>query len=215
MMNRNGQSDKSKTRVCGLKYSSMTLLLLLLRLSALLCSTRTTRAYSNVFDRLRKRPPIDIASELGTSPAFGHAFFDPLGLATEENFARYREVELKHGRVAMLATVGVVLPPLLLTPADGGASFGIAAAAATPPLAWASFVLLVGIIETMVLVPRDATAMPGDYGVGYFGSVDKARHERSLLCELENGRLAMLAFVAQVVLESRTGESVVDAWSTR
>merc|ERR1719469_933600 len=43
-------------------------------------------------------------------------YFDPLGLlkagpygSTEDNFRRYREVEIKHGRVAMLATVGMLV----------------------------------------------------------------------------------------------------------
>jgi hypothetical protein len=32
--------------------------------------------------------------------------FDPLGLASEENLVSYREAEIKHGRVAMLAALG-------------------------------------------------------------------------------------------------------------
>jgi hypothetical protein len=41
----------------------------------------------------------------GALPPTG--YFDPLGLATSEAvFDQYRAVELKHGRVAMLAVVG-------------------------------------------------------------------------------------------------------------
>ena len=38
-------------------------------------------------------------------------FFDPLGLAPpdKENFAKYRESEIKHGRIAMLAVLGVII----------------------------------------------------------------------------------------------------------
>ena len=32
--------------------------------------------------------------------------FDPLNLASEENLAKYREAEIKHGRLAMLAALG-------------------------------------------------------------------------------------------------------------
>lgn len=45
--------------------------------------------------------------EIGVLAPLG--FFDPLGLCAdgnEEVFARRRAVELKHGRVAMLAVVG-------------------------------------------------------------------------------------------------------------
>merc|ERR1711971_290401 len=46
----------------------------------------------------------------GALPPAG--FFDPLGLAekaTDATLARYREAEVTHGRVAMLATVGFLV----------------------------------------------------------------------------------------------------------
>merc|ERR1712071_691346 len=48
-------------------------------------------------------------SELGSQPPLG--FFDPLGLVADGNektFDRLRYVELKHGRIAMLAVLGHV-----------------------------------------------------------------------------------------------------------
>ena len=48
--------------------------------------------------------------EIGVLAPLG--FFDPLGLCAdgnEEVFARRRAVELKHGRVSMLATLGIVV----------------------------------------------------------------------------------------------------------
>jgi hypothetical protein len=50
--------------------------------------------------------PIALQEELGCSPTLSFIFrrngekplyFDPLGLATDDNFARMREAELKHG----------------------------------------------------------------------------------------------------------------------
>ena len=48
----------------------------------------------------------DVMDEAGISAPFG--FFDPLGLCPKDkkNFRKYRESELKHGRIAMLAIVG-------------------------------------------------------------------------------------------------------------
>lgn len=46
-------------------------------------------------------------NELGAQPPLG--FFDPLGLVTngdQAKFDRLRYVELKHGRISMLAVVG-------------------------------------------------------------------------------------------------------------
>ena len=49
-------------------------------------------------------------SEVGAQPPLG--FFDPLGLlddGNQETFDRLRYVEIKHGRISMLAVVGYLL----------------------------------------------------------------------------------------------------------
>jgi hypothetical protein len=53
-----------------------------------------------------KFDPKDMA---GVSDPFG--FFDPLGLCpdNEAAFKKYRESELKHGRIAMIAVLGVII----------------------------------------------------------------------------------------------------------
>ena len=61
--------------------------------------------------------------EAGVSEPFG--FFDPLGISpiTKRDFSKYRESELKHGRVAMLAVLGVFVGekfPLLFGSSIGG-----------------------------------------------------------------------------------------------
>jgi Chlorophyll A-B binding protein len=60
--------------------------------------------------------------------------------------------------------------------------------------------IVCGILETQILIPRDPQDIPGDYGVGYFGIRDIGRHERSLVVELEHGRLAMMAFLYWLVV---------------
>ena len=49
------------------------------------------------------------ASESGVSGPFG--FFDPLGLCPDnkKDFQKYRESELKHGRIAMIAVLGILV----------------------------------------------------------------------------------------------------------
>ena len=51
----------------------------------------------------------DPKSQSGISGPLG--FFDPLGLCPgdEASFKKFRESELKHGRIAMLAVLGVVV----------------------------------------------------------------------------------------------------------
>ncbi|KAL9138938.1 Light-harvesting complex-like, partial [Amphidinium carterae] len=52
-------------------------------------------------------------SERGVQDPVG--FFDPLGFTADgsvENFKRRRQTEMKHGRVAMLATMGYITPEI-------------------------------------------------------------------------------------------------------
>jgi hypothetical protein len=160
--------------------------------------------------------PVSLQEELGSSPTLsfllqrdeGEVFFDPLGLATDDNFSRYREAELKHGRVAMLAVVGSLIPHFskdhhLVSDLQQGK---------VPSLyhlypdynEWTvsdgiRLVVLCGFLETLVLVQSSPQDMPGDYGLGYWGVRDKGKHERSLVCELENGRLAMIVMFYYLV----------------
>merc|ERR1711937_381718 len=55
-------------------------------------------------------PPFNPAEQLGVTAPLG--FFDPLGFSKvddEEGFKIFRVAELRHGRVAMMASVGAVL----------------------------------------------------------------------------------------------------------
>mmetsp|Transcript_30868 Transcript_30868/g.61119 ORF Transcript_30868/g.61119 Transcript_30868/m.61119 type:complete len:309 (+) Transcript_30868:110-1036(+) len=191
-----------------------------------------------------RRRPIPVSEEMGTS-VFG--FFDPLSIASDENFARYREGELKHGRVAMAASVGLIVPDFFKVRTQGlglpnflrlqnfqlkildciqfggnlswsaGITFsdvpaGIGAIWAVPLLGWAQILLFVGVLERFVFVQRGWGEMPGDYGTGYFGKIDKSANERQLLLELDCGRLAMIAVVGQVAGELMTGYTVIGQW---
>eukprot|EP00424_Heterocapsa_rotundata_P000356 CAMPEP_0168648772 /NCGR_PEP_ID=MMETSP0503-20121227/10400_1 /TAXON_ID=89963 /ORGANISM="Heterocapsa rotundata, Strain SCCAP K-0483" /LENGTH=142 /DNA_ID=CAMNT_0008692295 /DNA_START=93 /DNA_END=517 /DNA_ORIENTATION=+ len=52
-------------------------------------------------------------NELGVQAPVG--FFDPAGFAADgnaENFARRRQTEIKHGRIAMLAAMGYITPEI-------------------------------------------------------------------------------------------------------
>ena len=161
-------------------------------------------------------------------PIFNNEFFDPLELADDDNFAIYREAELKHGRVSVLATLGMTLPDFFkdtLVPENLYLSkslelrfqdvpCGLKALSVVPREGWLQILLAVGFIDTFVLVQRNLNAMPADYNVGYFGLVGKARHENELEAEIEIGRLAMVAFVIQVVEELVSGKSVAEFWSS-
>jgi light-harvesting complex I chlorophyll a/b binding protein 1 len=153
--------------------------------------------------------------ELGVLSPVG--FWDPFNYATSpEQFRRYREVEIKHGRVAMAATLGYIVAetglrwPASLT-LDGSVSFsdipnGIAAIPAIPGLGWVQIVFLVGCLEAGPLAQSEDAA-PGDLGWKYFGVKyeDGDVKADKLNKELSNGRLAMFGILGMLVEDKLTG----------
>mmetsp|Transcript_125974 Transcript_125974/g.352738 ORF Transcript_125974/g.352738 Transcript_125974/m.352738 type:complete len:218 (+) Transcript_125974:98-751(+) len=160
--------------------------------------------------------PVSLQEELGCSPTLSKIlqregplmyYFDPLGLATDDNFARYREAELKHGRVAMITFCWSWISSFASSSASDLPRYvlDILSQKQLPPIfelihQWPltdiyKFLAICGILETVVLVQVNPQDMPGDYGLAYFGVRDKGRHEESLVSELENGRLAMLVML--------------------
>lgn len=97
------------------------------------------------------------ADEPGVLPPTG--FWDPLGLSRnidQATFDQYRAAELKHGRVAMLAVLGYVVPEFyrfdysfdlagdITTKTVGN---GVAALSDIPLLGWAQIFFLIGAVD--------------------------------------------------------------------
>merc|ERR1719387_2927605 len=117
-------------------------------------------------------------SETGVQAPVG--FWDPLGLSSDGsafNFARRREVELKHGRVSMFATIGYMVPeyyklPGFLSPSYGvefaDVPNGLGALSKVPALGWLQIVLLAGVTEIQIYKDT-VNGEPGNYGAGFLG----------------------------------------------
>merc|ERR1719251_671413 len=155
-------------------------------------------------------------SELGAQPPLG--FFDPLGLldnADQERFDNLRYVELKHGRISMLAFLGQITTRYgIHLPGDidlSGTSFdsipeGWAALDAIPGPGLLQLVAFIGFLEAAVM--KDVTGegeFVGDFRNGYidFGW-DQFSEEAKLSkrgIELNNGRAAMMGILGLMVHE--------------
>ena len=111
--------------------------------------------------------------ELGAQPPLG--FYDPLGLVAdgnEANFDRLRFVEIKHGRIAMLAVVGylieeagVRLPGAI---SYDGTQFsdipsGFAAIGAIPSAGLFQLFAFIGFLETFVMKDVTGGEFIGDF----------------------------------------------------
>ena len=164
--------------------------------------------------------------EVGAMAPLG--FFDPLGLmadADQAEFDRLREVELKHGRVSMLAAVGYLTTASGYRfpnfPADVPAGFGawkalLATDDGTNVLAQmgAFFAVAEIVNREAVWVEGVKAEFPGDYRNGAldFGwdKYDAATKLRKRTIELNNGRAAMMGILGLMVHE-QLGVSILPA----
>merc|ERR1719217_1356516 len=151
-------------------------------------------------------------SELGVQAPAG--FWDPAGFTKdgdEDAFKRRREVELKHGRVSMFATIGYIVPeyfrwPGFLSPSLGlkfsDMPNGLAAFSKLPVVAWAQMLTFAGLVEVSIY-NEQINDEPGDYeNAGILGvpnasgpMADEEGRKKKLNAELANGRLAMTAIM--------------------
>ena len=145
----------------------------------------------------------DFDTEIGSQAPLG--FFDPLGLlkdADADRFNRLRYVEVKHGRISMLAVLGhIVTTGGVRLPGSidlEGTSFesiptGLAALSKIPAAGIAQIVLFVGFLELAVMKDIDGTGdFVGDFRNGAFDlgwdTFSPEDQERKRAIELNNGR---------------------------
>jgi len=148
-------------------------------------------------------------------------FFDPLGFtkdASPETIKKYREAELKHGRVSMLACFGMITADKWHPLFDGKLSSNpLLAATQTPKLGWLQIILFIGFIEVLgILNSRRPDYQPGDF----LGSAQWETDEGWISYqtkELNNGRLAMFGAIGMLTGSYITGKGpleVMDAGNT-
>merc|ERR1712151_675886 len=159
-------------------------------------------------------------NELGVQAPDG--FWDPLEFTSdgdEDLFKRRRTVEIKHGRVSMLACMGYMTPeitgkwPGYLSP-SAGLKFadipnGLAAVSKVPALGWLQILAWGGYCE---LSKEESAPGSGDYGFKLISSNDPEVVKRKLNAELANGRLAMMAIIGMFYQDGLTGSAWGD-WS--
>merc|ERR1719282_1728615 len=163
--------------------------------------------------------------ELGAQPPLG--FYDPLGLVADgdqEKFDRLRYVEIKHGRISMLAVVGYLvtyagsrLPGNIDYSGTKFADvrYGFAAFNDISGAGIAQIVALIGVLELTFM--KDATGegeFVGDFRNGFidygWDSFDEETKLKKRAIELNQGRAAMMGLLALMVHEE-LGVSILPA----
>merc|ERR1719326_650335 len=165
-------------------------------------------------------------------------FFDPLGFCsadgiTEGKIKFYREVELKHGRVGMLAAVGLVVGESFHPLFGGNIDVPAYLAFQQTPLQtfWPAVVFAIAIPEIYSVFSFETPALfsggplgakagnpwsirsdheSGDLGFDPLGlkPTDPAELKEMQTKELNNGRLAMIAAAGMIVQELATGQKL-------
>jgi len=158
----------------------------------------------------------------------GNKGFDPLGLARNiEELDTYREAEIKHGRLAMLAALGwpaserlqpyfaqVTGAPNLLSGGEKAPSLLNGGLENINPFFFIGILAFTAFVETEVLtkMKKKENRKPGDLGFDplglYFGKTEDVKRDYELK-ELQNGRLAMIGIVGYVAEEFVTKFSVL------
>lgn len=147
----------------------------------------------------------------------GNAEFDPLGFSDNFDMKWLRESEIKHGRSAMLATVGFIMQQFWTLPGYehvDDSNLGPAVVGVSPML---QIVFGMGVLEwwsnngkvTMENMFEDSSRVPGNLGFDPMGlgkGKSKEEMEELELKEIKNGRLAMLAIGGMIHHNWVTGE---------
>ncbi|CEM11606.1 unnamed protein product [Vitrella brassicaformis CCMP3155] len=142
--------------------------------------------------------------------------WDPLGLSQNEDaLSLYRAAELKHGRVCMMAVLGVIvqtyfqLPdPVFNNPRPLEA---IVQVWQQRPEAIIQILLAIGATELYFLrqSPEDPPGSLQNFGAA-FRPRDEAKFEELQRKELKNGRLAMIGISGMLVQEALTGQGPLE-----
>ena len=160
-------------------------------------------------------------------PASGEGgFFDPLGLSEgidDQKLNWYRAAELKHGRVCMVASLGlliqgfgVALPNPSFTETNGLSAIG--KIWTENPAALIQIVVSIAAVEVLCASIDAAGTFdrPGDYGwdPANIRPADEDKLDELQTKELKNGRLAMLATAGMLYQQSLTGQGVIEQLAT-
>uniref|UniRef100_A0A6S8X7Z8 Plastid light harvesting protein n=1 Tax=Ditylum brightwellii TaxID=49249 RepID=A0A6S8X7Z8_9STRA len=142
--------------------------------------------------------------------------FDPAGFSERapEWLPWFREAELKHGRQAMLATVGFVVPEFIRIPGEQF-SFenipNVIEAHDKLPDSMSQIFLWISLAEAMSFPALAGLGKydraPGDWSFDPLGlfPTDPEKQKEMQLAELKNGRLAMIAIGGMVTGAAITG----------
>jgi len=188
-----------------------------------------------VFGKKAPAPTPVVVESVWADPIAGHSStlsmddisWDPLGLASEDKLAEYREAELKHGRLAMLAALGwpasEALEPVIAK-FTGAKDELIETAGRAPALLNGGLeenqipyflgTVLLGAAFADIYgqkIQVEQGLEPGNVGFDPLGLFpdDIETQEKYRIAELKHGRIAMVAVALYALEEAISGTSIL------
>jgi hypothetical protein len=174
-------------------------------------------------------PFLGCSKVLQESDLAGNVGFDPLGLAkNKEQLWEYREAEIKHARLAMLAAVGWPVSEVMdrniaeffnaqsvLDEGDRVPSVLNGGMGKIAPQWWGFCLGLCAAIDMYGAAKArrgDPDYFPGNLSFDPMGlyPADKEGQEKRKLAEMKHGRVAMMGVLGYVIEEAKTHIAVVD-----
>jgi len=155
----------------------------------------------------------DPKTQVGVTGPLG--FFDPAGFTAEEDeakFMHYRRAEIKNGRAAMMATLGLAAQSFGHLPGYENVPNGLAAQWTEPGSSTLIVIFFfIGGLELGLSPWKENPEVPGDYGDPFnFGNTSVDMKNK----ELNNGRMAMISFLGLVAAEIYSGKAGLAQFAT-
>ncbi|CAJ1406690.1 unnamed protein product [Effrenium voratum] len=152
--------------------------------------------------------PFQPSKQFGATEPLG--FFDPLGFTAvgdERGFRKLRVSEIKHGRVAMMASIGLVGQHFLKFPGfeQSPAGFSVMGRG-EGVLGFFGIFLLCALLELAWREEPGSDREPGNYGDPF--GVNMYNDEMRMK-ELNNGRMAMISVLGIFAAEMATGKDAM------
>mmetsp|Transcript_9326 Transcript_9326/g.24055 ORF Transcript_9326/g.24055 Transcript_9326/m.24055 type:complete len:311 (+) Transcript_9326:86-1018(+) len=152
----------------------------------------------------------DATTQAGVTEPLG--FFDPLGFCPPDDEVKFRKLrisEMKHGRIAMLASVGLVAQHYIRLPGGAFDEVPNGVYALSNPSGGFGMAVLVWIclVFEFVVWAQDPAKEVGDFGDPLnVGMGNREMRNR----ELNNGRAAMFATIGILIAELATGKDSIE-----
>merc|ERR1712187_619913 len=145
-------------------------------------------------------------------------FWDPAGFSTVANFNGFRRAELKHGRVCMLAALGIIVAenyhPIFDAWGDGPFVSAIAShfTSTAAKNFWPAFWLMAAGHELATTLADYDGKEEFDYGFDPLSlrPEDPEEQKKFKTMELNHGRWAMFCAAGIIGQELATGKSILD-----